>query len=301
MDENKPRIIFTIECDSAKDISNYLWDENQKEIILYPARRFKVISLLDCKNQLKVIQLKEVHLHPPLITIPRAPSPAPFSLTPTPDIQYDTIDRCIHHSRADLTGRKLTDTSMNIVVQHAIIKRQCQQLFLSHNLIKSNGSSIIANALNNNNTLTSLSLAYNNLHDEGVRFLADVLSLNNSKLETLSLHSNEIADKGVKYLCDMLKENKTLTWLYLGENKISDIGVQFLAGVLSSLNTTLKALSLARNKSITDKGANHLSEMFQKNKLFETLWIDSCNLSSEGKEKLQQIKKSNKQLFVLTV
>ena len=123
---------------------------------------------------------------------------------------------------------------MNIVVNHAIIKKQCQKLFLSNNKIKSSGSSIIAKSLNNNTTLKSLSLSYNNLYDEGVRSLAKILALNNSKLETLSLHSTDITDEGVKYLCNMLKKNKTLTWLHLGRNKISDQGIQFLADVLSS-------------------------------------------------------------------
>ena len=301
MDENRPRSIFIIECDSAKDIRNYLWNEDQNKIILYPARRFQVISSFDCNNQLKFIQLKEVS-QPPLIKMVRPPSINPFPpLTPKPDLDYNVIDRHIHHSKADLAGLKLTDKHMNIVVQHAIITKQCQQLFLSHNLITSSGSVIIANALDNNTTLKSLSLAYNKLCKEGVQSLAHILSLNNSKLETLSLHSNEITDEGVKYLCDMLEKNTTLTWLHLGKNKISDIGVKFLSDVLSSDNKTLKALSLASNELITDESVEPLVEMFNNNKFVETFWIDDCKLSPAGKKKLQKITKSNKQLFVLTV
>ena len=52
--ENEPRAIFIIECDSAKDITQYSLNNNENEIILYPARQFQVISSFDYGNQLKL-------------------------------------------------------------------------------------------------------------------------------------------------------------------------------------------------------------------------------------------------------
>jgi Ran GTPase-activating protein (RanGAP) involved in mRNA processing and transport len=190
---------------------------------------------------------------------------------------------------------------MNIVVNQGIIDKQCQKLLLSNNKIKSVGSSIIAKSLNKNTTLKFLSLSYNSLSDEGVQSLTKILALNNSKLETLSLHKTGITDAGVLHLRNMLKKNKTLIWLHLGRNKISDQGIHLLANVLINHNDTLRVLDLSYNKLITDSSVNSLVEIFQRNKSLETLWINNCNISEEGKKKLKQNDQSNQRFFLLFV
>jgi Ran GTPase-activating protein (RanGAP) involved in mRNA processing and transport len=160
---------------------------------------------------------------------------------------------------------------------------------------------IIAEALNNNKTLELLSLSYNNLSDEGIQSLTNILSLNNSNLKILSLHSTGITDESVKHISKMLKTNTNLTWLHLGANKISDQGVHLLADVLIRYNKTLKILALSENELITDSSVDSLVKIFKQNDSLETLWINECNLSVDGKKKLKQIFQSNIRLFALVV
>jgi Ran GTPase-activating protein (RanGAP) involved in mRNA processing and transport len=99
----------------------------------------------------------------------------------------------------------------------------------------------------------------------------------------------------------MLKTNTNLTWLHLGGNQISDQGVHLLADVLIRYNKTLKILALSENELITDSSVDSLVEIFKQNNSLETLWINDCNLSPDGKKKLKQIFQSNIRLFALVV
>ncbi|CAF1517408.1 unnamed protein product [Adineta steineri] len=60
------RTLFTIECDSGKDISRHSYYQKEKEILLLPARQFSVVSCLKPAPGLHMIQLKETK---PLITL----------------------------------------------------------------------------------------------------------------------------------------------------------------------------------------------------------------------------------------
>lgn len=53
------RTMFTIECDSGKDISCVSDFPNEKEVLLLPETQFRVIAILDNGNGLHTIQLKE--------------------------------------------------------------------------------------------------------------------------------------------------------------------------------------------------------------------------------------------------
>jgi hypothetical protein len=60
------RTIFEIDCDSGKDITNHSYYKSEQEILLLPARQFKVIACLQPKSNLHIIQLKEISLPFPL-------------------------------------------------------------------------------------------------------------------------------------------------------------------------------------------------------------------------------------------
>jgi hypothetical protein len=75
------RTIFNIECDSAKDICQHSFYQSEKEVLMYPARQFQVMSTFNSGNQLKIIHLKEIHPPFPLIYIP------PSIINPIKEIQ----------------------------------------------------------------------------------------------------------------------------------------------------------------------------------------------------------------------
>ncbi|CAF1529827.1 unnamed protein product [Rotaria sp. Silwood1] len=68
------RTIFNISCNtasnSAKDISQHSFYPEEKEVLLFPARQFKVSSSLDTGHELHIVDVKEIEPPFPLIRIP---------------------------------------------------------------------------------------------------------------------------------------------------------------------------------------------------------------------------------------
>jgi hypothetical protein len=54
------RTLFTIDCESSKDISKHSFRQTEDEILLMPGRRLQVVSCLNPGNELHVIQMKEI-------------------------------------------------------------------------------------------------------------------------------------------------------------------------------------------------------------------------------------------------
>ncbi|CAF3152552.1 unnamed protein product [Rotaria sp. Silwood2] len=70
-----PRTLFTIECDTGKDIRKYSCYKAEHEILLPAARQFKVMGCLSQGEDLYLIQLKEIQPPFPLIElVPIAPA-----------------------------------------------------------------------------------------------------------------------------------------------------------------------------------------------------------------------------------
>ncbi|CAF1629977.1 unnamed protein product [Rotaria magnacalcarata] len=72
-----PRTLFTIECDSGKDIRKYSFFQAEDEILLPAARQFKVVACLSQGADLYMVQLKEIQPQFPLIEMVTKPSPGP--------------------------------------------------------------------------------------------------------------------------------------------------------------------------------------------------------------------------------
>jgi Ran GTPase-activating protein (RanGAP) involved in mRNA processing and transport len=187
-----------------------------------------------------------------------------------------------------LRDENLTDDDMEIVVTHAIIKKQCKVLYLENNKITARGTSIIAAALKNNTRLETLNLCNNHVSDMGVKSLSETLSSQNSTLMLLDLGSNEITDLGAQYLAEMLKTNQTLVFLRLSFNQIGNQGIQLLTNVIARQNTSLQELYINGNKLISDLSTNSLVQMLKYHRALKTFYVDQCNLSKKCKRKLRQ-------------
>lgn len=55
-----PRTLFTIECQTGKDISPYAFETDKQAILLLPGRRLKVVSSLNAGEQLHIVQMLEI-------------------------------------------------------------------------------------------------------------------------------------------------------------------------------------------------------------------------------------------------
>jgi Ran GTPase-activating protein (RanGAP) involved in mRNA processing and transport len=175
---------------------------------------------------------------------------------------------------------------MEAVVKKAFIDELCEELYLGLNKITSAGASVLAQALNNNNTLEHLWLYHNQLSDAGVYYLSETLSTNNNILKILDLGKNGITDEGAKYLAQMITNNTTLTSLFLQENNISDIGALPLASAIQHYNKTIKVLDLSDNEQITDESIDPLVQMIKHNQSLNNLCMSRCKLSKTGKQSL---------------
>jgi Ran GTPase-activating protein (RanGAP) involved in mRNA processing and transport len=202
------------------------------------------------------------------------------------------------YSRIDLRKEKLIDSDIKIIIQEAIINKQCTMLWLKDNQISSQGISMLASALTNNTTLEGLSLCNNSITDDTVLHLTKQLSTNQSKLNRLALTSNEITDEGAQYIAEMLKTNQTLTQLWLGFNHITDFGLKVLMNALTSQNKTLHVLSLAWNELITDACVDFVIDMLECNYTLKTMCLSNCNLSDTSKDKLRVAAKSHFEFYL---
>jgi NACHT/LRR/PYD domain-containing protein 3 len=118
--------------------------------------------------------------------------------------------------------------------------------------------------------------------------------MNPSTVQHLYLGQNGITDIGVGYLAEMLKSNRMITWLWLSGNDIGDRGVQLLTDTLANQNLSLEWLFLNSNKSISDASVDGLINMLKRNHSLKTIYINNCNLSDIGKQKLQEFTKLKK-------
>jgi hypothetical protein len=64
------RTLFSIECDSGKNIRSHSYYAEEDEVLLLPARQFEVIGCLDQGNGLQIVQLRETKPKFPLIKLP---------------------------------------------------------------------------------------------------------------------------------------------------------------------------------------------------------------------------------------
>ncbi|CAF1276627.1 unnamed protein product [Rotaria sordida] len=273
-----PRTLFTIECYSGKDISQHSYFNTEKEILIPIDKYFEVISNVKQGNEFHLIQLKEIE-PPPIMSLHNRQL-------------IDRIRNCSFRVAIDLKEQQLTLEDMNIVVNEAIINKQCTELNLQKNAITSESIAIIVSALETNSTLQKLWLDNNCLSDMGVRCLATILSVNKSILTTLGLNSNGITDEGAKILAKMLKTNKTLTYLRLTHNQISNQGIQLLADTLTHHNNTLTQFDISSNKLVNDSSIDYLIQMIIRNRTLSSLTILDCSLSENGKQKFRTMGQS---------
>lgn len=200
----------------------------------------------------------------------------------------ELIDNAQTSSLVNLNGETINDDGIDIVINTALITKQCQSLILSNNNLTENSIRKLSIPLSSNVALRILRISNNHLSDSAMKVLSEALKIRNLTLEELILSSNEISDQGLIYLSDMLIINDTLIVLGLQENKITDKSVKYLSNVIQFKNKVIKEISLYSNRSITDASVDDMANMLQNSQSLKRFWLWDCQISEKGIEKLQQ-------------
>ncbi|UJR32841.1 hypothetical protein I4U23_020303 [Adineta vaga] len=317
---NKLRTIFKIESFNVKHIDKHCYSSSNTFAIILPATKFQVVECThhSMKDNLYVITLKEIVPSFLLNSIDQIKSNIfqKFWLSVknsrNSSVLHDNNYRNVslehrimeyeHSWTVDLDKQNLNDQDMNIVVKHALIKNHCKRVRLRDNNITCQGVSILCKGLYNNIILESLDLRNNRISDFGVQCLASAMI--HSNVKTLNLESNQITSQGAQYLAQMLKDNRTITELYLSKNDLGDQGIEIIANALynetenasrqtnkqicGKYESNLQHLYLGQN-NITDKGIKHLSNMLKTNRTLTWLWLTGNEISDDGVEILSNI------------
>ncbi|CAF1061351.1 unnamed protein product [Rotaria sordida] len=322
------RTMFTIQCESGRDICNHSYFSSEDEVLLLAATQFKVIGYLD-QGDLHVIHLKEEPSPFPLLQPVPLVSSSNDSTTSKPAVsQTKSIS-----SKTDQTSE--TFSSVNLASKPAITsvqpkplktfptsqptnvslsqpqyrnpelekklaeKKNTAKLELESMNLTDKDMEIVAHyALKNNTKLTSLNLNSNKIQALGAQHLSNALRQNKT-LTTLRLRRNRIENKGAQYLSDALRQNATLTTLELVCNFIGDEGVQHLSGALQQ-NKTLTTIDLDIN-AITCEGVRYLSETLRQNRTLSTISLNANDINDNGMQYLSDALRQNKGLTILEV
>lgn len=232
-------------------------------------------------------------------SIPRDIDASEISPSKNNQALKEFIDTYPTNSIVQLRLESVTNDDMRSIVQHAIHDKKSAELWLYHARITSQGALILSHALYNNSTLKKLYLNDNFIQDRGIFHLARALAINNSKLEELYLARNAITSIGARYLADMLVTNRTLKTLSLFGNLIDNLGIKYFAHSLSYYNSTLECLQLSGNTLMSDGSIEYLIEMIEYNQTLKKIHLFNCNLSNEGREKLQTMIRTLKSKLIL--
>lgn len=196
------------------------------------------------------------------------------------------------NSMIDLRQEQLTDRDIEIIVQQAIIQKQCTRLWLASNKITAAGAACLANALVDNKHLERLFLFGNPLGEKGIKFLMTSLATDNKNLKILNLQETSINDSSIEYIIEMLKTNKTLLSLSLGKNDISDSGLKSILDTLLNYNSTLQYLDVSCHRRITNESVEVLENFIRNRKYLNELCMYDCHISPTIKENLAKLAKT---------
>lgn len=197
------------------------------------------------------------------------------------------------NSLLNLTGVKLNDNDMNILINLGLTYQKCRAIVLANNALRENSILKLFSSLKWNETLTQLVISNNPLSDMAMKCLCDSLSYHNRTLKEIVLRSNEISDQGLINFSDTLKSNETLMSIGLQENRIGDQSIQYLCKILFSYPNSVESLSLYSNKLITDLSVQSFIQIIQKKIPLKSLWIWDCQLSDQAKDQIKQLAQSN--------
>ncbi|KJE90938.1 hypothetical protein CAOG_08585 [Capsaspora owczarzaki ATCC 30864] len=148
--------------------------------------------------------------------------------------QRELYDRVKNASRfLDLEKTSKIGNAEVHAIAAALKETKLTELYLGWNQIGDVGAKVLAEALQENRTLTVLGLYHNEIGDAGAHAIVEAVKAH-STLSEIYLHANLISDVGARAIAETLKEKTTLNLLDLRENYIGSAAAQLLREVLEA-------------------------------------------------------------------
>lgn len=208
-------------------------------------------------------------------------------------------NRCykINSTHLSVMGKTQLDTTA--VIERLQNSPDITSISIGNNFITFNQLNKIFNTLENNKSVTKLSLnsmkikfpddlineGHNpeNTYKEIVKSLTELLK-DNKVISILDLSNCKITSVGIEVLAKMLEVNTSLSTLYLKNCELNVSNIKIIARALKP-NQHLEKLSLAGN-DLTAPSVQALTELLIKNKTITSLNLNGCNITNLGAKHL---------------
>ena len=290
--------VKTEEKESKYYRDNKKWWHEKRKVTCWPTEdeKYLAVTLIKCineNNSMKVEaqrKLQQINFNCANFIDGR--------LTPVDCSSLVNVINVQQNSYLDLTRNNIGPLgSFEICKLLKCRKSQLSWLDLRYNQLTDEGVKYLAEAINNNKNcqLRTLDLTGNKISAIGGQHLAEAIGNNNCQLRTLNLSENNILDIGAQHLADAINGNNNcqLRTLDLTANNISDTGAQHLAEAINNNNCQLRTLDLSRN-NISAIGTQHLAEAINNNnRKLHTLNLSENYISDDGAQHLAKAINSN--------
>ncbi|CAF2530906.1 unnamed protein product [Rotaria sp. Silwood2] len=154
----------------------------------------------------------------------------------------------------------ITVESAKIIAEHMLKIVSLEIVYFTNNDLKDEGLSYILEAITNR-SLLNLFIIDNNITDMSAILIAKLLTKNSQMIRILNLDRNLITAKGIKSIIQVLPRDTKLG---------------------------LRTLSVCGNKLINDECIDDIINILKENLSLKCLYLEKCNLSADGKKRLQQ-------------
>jgi len=137
--------------------------------------------------------------------------------------------RELHLSKFDMKDFGVERLCEGLVDNYTLV-----YLNLSCNRITRDGAAVIARLLRRNTPLEILDLGFNRIENDGAMHISAALASTNSCLKALVLLSNCIGGKGIASIATSMKQNSSLSNLYVWGNDLDETACDSLSEIINS-------------------------------------------------------------------
>ncbi|CAF3572879.1 unnamed protein product [Rotaria sp. Silwood1] len=154
-------------------------------------------------------------------------------------------------------------------------------------LVKS--AKIIAENIRKFVSLEILYFSNNDLKDEGLYYILEAIA--DRSLLKFFIIDNNITDVSAMRIAKLLTESpQVMSLINLDKNLMAAKGVKSIIQVLPrDKKLGLKTWSVCGNTLINDECIDDIINILEENRSIKCLYLDKCNLSKDGKNRLQQV------------